>query len=199
MFQITVKLVLFIACILVIANNSFSQKKEDNLLTVKQIQSDLKYWYKTILNVHPNPYLVLTPGELDIKVQELIKSIDTPMSKFNFFIKIRTLQPYFDAHSWIFYPQDFWEFTDNTLPTFFIELKNGDFYFSNNPLINSTLQNQKIKNINHISCNMLIDLAKKYISFEEYDKKYLPFDAIMWWQHIYGVSDSLTIEYEKRK
>jgi hypothetical protein len=186
---------------------SFSQNKKndfqyktilkDDLLSVKQMRKDLLYWYKTILNVHPNPYQVLTPEQLDIKVQELLQNIDKPLSKVDFFLKIGLLNSYFDYHTQIEGYEIIWQIYRTFFPPHIINMKDGDFCFENNPHIDTSLWNAKINSINHISCEELIDMAKSYVSFEEHYS--LSFNAVTFFmQHLlHGIQDTIVFEYEK--
>jgi hypothetical protein len=183
---------IFITC-------SFAQGEKNRLLSVKQMQKDLRYFYKTVLNVHPNPYQVLSPEQLDIKVHELLQSIDKPLSRLDFFLKVGVLNSCFDYHTQINRNIEFWKVYRNFFPPYFINLKDSVFCFVKNSNLDSSLWGAKINTINHISCEELTALSKPYVSFEDYHC--FPFDAnIFFMQHLlHGIQDTIMFEYEKKK
>ena len=58
-----------------------AQKSGDiRTLSPKQMKADVLYFYKKWVEIHPNPYQVLTPEKLDIKIQELVDSLNKPLN-----------------------------------------------------------------------------------------------------------------------
>jgi hypothetical protein len=177
---------------------SIAHNSKDSL-SVKQMHKDLYYFYNTILKVHPNPYQVLPPEQLDIKVQELSQSIDKPLTRMDFYLKIGVLNSYFDSHTKIIPSPGYGKFMERALPDRFIEMHDEVFYFADNPFLDSSLHGRKINVINHIPCKNYIMLLKPYLSFELWHSHsdFLPFQAVNYWQLLYGGFKSMVIEYEK--
>jgi hypothetical protein len=125
-------------------------------LSPKQMKKDVLFFYEKLLKTHPNPYQVLSPEKLDIKIQELLDSLNKPLNRREFSLKITTLNAYFDGHTQIQPAAEVYKHAEKglLLPEYAIEIKNDAFFFAqNHPYIDSSLYGKKIIKINNGSCS----------------------------------------------
>ena len=114
----------------------FSQKS-DKMLKVDAMHEDLDYFYATLLETHPYPYLIISQDTWKQTIDSLKTSITTPLTIKEFLIKISVLNKYLDAHSKIAGPKKilkkmkapldlpFFEEDDNQR-VFVMDAKSGD-------------------------------------------------------------------------
>jgi hypothetical protein len=86
--------------LLLITLCAYSQDK-DKVLSVKDMHTDIDYFYNTLKEVHPNPFIVLTEKEWEGKIDSLKKIITSPLSKKDFFLLVSSLNKYVDLHTHI--------------------------------------------------------------------------------------------------
>lgn len=86
--------------LLLITLCAYSQDK-NKILSVKDMHTDIDYYYNTLKEVHPNPFIVLNEKEWDGKIDSLKKTITRPLSKKDFFLHISSLNKYTDLHTHI--------------------------------------------------------------------------------------------------
>ena len=152
--------------------SSFSQDWElrnldfkDSLFTPEQMREDFLYFYEKILATHPNPYYLIGKDSMDKKVQEIRNSLDKPMNRMSFWLKIATLNACFDGHTRIekigeiYYRKNFKIGILNE-PTIMSDYL-GNLYF--NPDYGDTLLAGKhIKSVNGINGKEIFDKISTY-------------------------------------
>ena len=176
-----------------------SKSDDIQVLSPKQMKEDVLFFYEKILETHPNPYQVLTPEMLDMKIQELLNSLDKPLSVREFSLKITPLNAYFDGHTQIYRAKEVYEYAEKwlELPEYFIEMKNGTFFFAqDHPYLDSALYGKRIIKMNDVFCEKLIALTQQHLSFESHQDKQFPMVAIVLLKNLLCFSDTIHIEYE---
>ena len=179
--------------------------KEDSLFTPEQMREDLLFFYDKVLKTHPNPYHIISKDSLDKNVEVLLKSLDKPLNRREFWLKIATLNACFDGHTeFLIIGEIFDYFWANSKPQISWNLSNSmimsdslrNFYF-NPAYSDSLLAGKHIKSINDIPANQIVDKISTYYSHE--NKKALPqsFSSrfFLLYPNIFGRVDSFRFEY----
>ena len=148
--------------------------KKDSLFTSEQMQEDLLFFYDKVLSIHPNPYHAISKDSLDKKIADILQSLDRPMNRREFWLKIATLHACFDEHTNILKIGELYNyFWANSKPKISRNLYNyivmadslENLYF--NPEYNdSLLAGKYIKSINNIPANQLFKKNSAYYSHE---------------------------------
>lgn len=81
----------------------FSQESE-KIMKAKDMQEDIDFFYKKLLDVHPYPFLILSQEQWQQKIDSLKSSIKQPLTKRQFFLEMTKLNAYLDLHSSIHIP-----------------------------------------------------------------------------------------------
>jgi len=179
----------------------FLSFKEDSLFMPEQLQEDFLYFYKKIMETHPNPYHVINKDSMDKRVEDILKSLNKPMNRREFWLKTAVLNAYFDGHTRIFEIEEISEYnianSKSILPEKLLMLDtSGNIYF--NPKYEDVLlAGKSIKNINDIPSKQIADKVSAYYNKEH--KKYSPlnFDHYFheFYTNLFGSTDSFRFEY----
>ena len=179
--------------------------KEDSLFTPEQMREDLLFFYDKVLKTHPNPYHAISKDSLDKKVEVLLKSLDKPLNRREFWLKIATLNACFDAHTEVMRigeildyfwanskPQISWNLSNNMM--ILDSLRN--FYF-NPAYSDSLLAGKHIKSVNGMPANQIIDKISTYYSHESKNPLSHRFSDYFFvlYPHLFGRVDSFRFEY----
>ena len=174
---------------------------EDSLFTSEQLKEDFIYFYETILATHPNPYHAISKDSFDAKVADIMKSLDKPMNRREFWLKIATFNSCFDAHTNIAIIKETISVVfDNSkaiLPFGLLMLDSSDNLYFNSKYKNSLLAGKYIKSINNIHAKQMIDNISSYYSHENKNilSKIFFSHFSLFYSNIYGNLDSLRFEY----
>ncbi len=164
-FITNIVLVLFALCV-------YSQDK-NKILTVKDMHRDIDYYYSTLKDVHPNPFIVLTEKEFDYKIDSLKKEITTPLTKKDFYLHITSLNKYTDLHTYIAASRKMREQQNSTyvLPKYFIS-KDSVFF------MDTTKVRQRVLRINNIDIKDILDYFLSRRNLVEVSNEYTFYDVI---------------------
>jgi hypothetical protein len=138
------------------------------MLTPMQMKEDVLFFYDMVAQNHPNPYQVLNKEQYERKKQELLNSIDKPMTVHDFWIQMAQLHSFFDSHTYISPPDDVDLF-----------LQNNNFYFHFGTLqvdkntlrfgeigVPDSLKNKRILTINDVKSDSIFNKIATYMSHE---------------------------------
>ena len=158
-------------CILLLINTIQAQTSDSLLiLSPEQMKEDVLFFYKKIEEIHPNPYCVLDKAHYETKKQELLNSLDKPMNKIEFWLKIGQLNSIYDAHTRVGFPGNIVEFLSENKSFFFfngmLKARNKHLYLSNLDGIPDSLKNREILSINNIPTSEIVNNILNYISHE---------------------------------
>ena len=171
---------------------------EDSLFTPEQLQEDFRYFCKIILETHPNPYHVISKDIFDAKVENILKSLDKPMNRRKFWLKIATFNACFDGHTSIEKISEVYKPNSKLiLPSNLLRLDSlGNLYF-NPQHRDSLLAGKYIKSMNNILARQIIDTISAYYSHE--NKNLLPIEffytSSLIYRNLFDDIDSIRIEY----
>ena len=179
--------------------------KEDSLFTPEQMREDLLFFYDKVLRTHPNPYHAISKDSLDKKVEALLKSLDKPMNRREFWLKIATLNACFDAHTEVMRVGEILDyFWANSKPQISWDLSNNmmvldslrNFYF-NPAYSDSLLAGKHIKSVNGMPANQIVDKISTYYSHESKNPLSHRFSGYFFvlYPHLFGRVDSFRFEY----
>ena len=174
---------------------------EDSLFTPKQLQEDFRYYCKVILETHPNPYHAISKDNFDAKVENILKSLDKPMNRREFWLKIATFNVFFDGHTDVQRIRDLYQGnTDNSRPLFSDNLLRIDSLknvYVNPRYRDSLLAGKYIKSINDIPVKQILDIFSSYYSYEFKNilTSTFPYSFSWLYRNIFNYADSLQIEY----
>ena len=171
---------------------------EDSLFTPEQLQEDFRYYCKIILETHPNPYYVISKEIFDAKVENILKSLDKPMNRRKFWLKIATLNACFDGHTNIEKISEVYDPNSKLiLPFNLLMLDSLENLYFNPKYRDSLLAGKYIKSINDISAKQIIDTISAYYSHE--NKNMLPIEFLytssLIYRNLFDNIDSIRIEY----
>jgi hypothetical protein len=178
---------------------------EDSLFTPEQMREDLLFFYEKILATHPNPYYVFNKDSLDKKVQNILKRLDKPMNRREFWLKIATLHACFDEHTNLMTIGEIYDYHNaNSRPPMSKNIANntimldsiGNLCF-NSQYKDSLLAGKQIKSVNNIPAYQIVDEISNYYSHENKNMKSLLFSAhfFLLFANIYGTVDTFHFEY----
>jgi hypothetical protein len=152
---------------------SISNAQDTSLIVLspKQMQEDVLFFYEKIEEIHPNPYCILDKEQYFLKKQELLNSIDTSVNQVEFWIKIGQLASIYDAHTGILPPlNSLITFLEENRSLFFfngmLKMKNKIPYFGNLYGVPDSLKGMRILSINGVSADTIVDNLAKFVSQE---------------------------------
>ncbi|MDL2314838.1 hypothetical protein LJC16_01095 [Bacteroidales bacterium OttesenSCG-928-C19] len=184
----------------ILSIDCIAKKNIDSKLSPKQMKEDITFWYKTILETHPNPFQKLPPEQLDIKVQELITSLDKPLSQKDFWLQIAQFNQYFDGHTQIEFIRELFNSQNEWLfyLYYILDYKSSTLYFKDEFLFNgNSLGGFRIVSFNNTPISEIIQYTFKYTSIELLiSSDFFISTMIGIYQNIYPIEDILEIGYE---
>ena len=179
--------------------------KEDSLFTPEQMREDLLFYYDKVLKTHPNPYHVISKDSLEKKIVGILNSLDKPLNRRLFWLKIATLNACFDAHTDIMKLGELYDYfwanskpkisRNQALDLVMVDAL-GNLYF--NPEYNdSALAGKHIKSINNIPANQLFEKFSTYYSHENRTilPKLFAMNFFLLYANTSGKVDSFKFEY----
>ncbi len=175
---------------------------EDSLFTPEQMREDVLFFYEKIQQTHPNPYHVLSKDSLDEKVRQILESLDKPMNRREFWLKIAVLNAYFDAHTTILNVIELsnYQKTNSNIKIGNLILSDysKNLYF-NPEYKDSLLAGKQIKSINNIPAYQIVETFSAYYSHENKNRlsQLFAHHLNLLYSNIFGNVDSLQIEYLK--
>ena len=176
---------------------------EDSLFTPEQMQEDFRFFYEKIVETHPNPYHVISKDSLDRKVQDILKSLDKPMNRREFWLKTASINTYFDAHTNIEDIKEMYEYyeknTKHILPENLVMLDSLENMYFTSVCENSSLSGKYIKSINGIPAKQIVDKISVYYSKENPNYTPLLFadNFCLFFANVFGITDTFLFEYIK--
>jgi hypothetical protein len=183
-----------------LANIRFS---EDSLFTPEQLREDVLFFYKKIVATHPNPYYLISKDSLDKEVENILTSLDKPLSRREFWLKIATLHACFDAHTVFLRIGEISDYYNlNTKPKMADNMlmldSLGNLCF-NSQYEESLLAGKQIKRVNDIPADKIVDIISNYYSHENKNTLSIRFSShfFLLFANIFGAVDTFCFEYQK--
>jgi hypothetical protein len=139
------------------------------MLTPAQMKEDVLFFYDMVAQNHPNPYQVLNKEQYERKKQELLNSIDKPMTVYEFSIQMAQLHPFFDAHTYVSPPDDMDLFLQNNKCFYFhfgtLKVDENTLCFGETGVPDS-LKNKRIITINDVESDSIFNKIATCMSHE---------------------------------
>jgi hypothetical protein len=180
----------------------FAYVSADNQpLTPEQMKEDLLFFYNKVSEIHPNPYQALNEEQYEMKKQNLLNNLNTPMSVYDFWIKTAQLHPICDSHTRIAYPDDIVEFLKSNNCLYFLsgtlKINNNQLFFGESEALPDSLKNKEILKINELSSDSLIRNISNHVTHESSSAKnqYMEGWFCLFYPLLYNKPQSLNIEY----
>ena len=72
---------------------------KNKILSVSQMREDIDFYFASLQDIHPNPFIVLSHKEFKDKIDSLKNSITHPLSKKEFYLLLSSMNKYTDLHT----------------------------------------------------------------------------------------------------
>jgi hypothetical protein len=140
------------------------------MLSPQEMKEDVLFFYQKIEETHPNPYCFLDKEQYEVKKQTLLNSLNKPITKIEFWVKIAQLNSIYDAHTNVLFPDSIVAILRKKNCMFFhigmLEVKNQIPHWGYAEGLPDSLKGRQILSINNISADTIISHIADYVSHE---------------------------------
>lgn len=143
------------------------QAEFNKLLTVSEMHEDINYFFSKLNEVHVNPYAFCTKDSIELRKQELLERINTPLRKIEFNQIISCLNGLFDSHTNINrFDIDYYNTYSYGYGKIFpyqIKYSNGNIFLSSKI---DSLKHLKLLSINGVTIKSILNELNQRFNYE---------------------------------
>ena len=165
---------------------------KNKILSVSQMREDIDFYFASLQDIHPNPFIVLSHKEFKDKIDSLKNSITHPLSKKEFYLLLSSMNKYTDLHTRITPSEKMIKQRNSSFPLpSFSDIDNKIFFSHDNS------PQYQLLSVNNISTQEIKDFFLSRRNLAEVNNIYNFNDELNYYKNHYFWDDSLVFKFLK--